>query len=665
MQLTNKNSKPRQIFSVDAGLQGVITLLMLAATVAIGFARDSVSEAPLVLRDTVSPSAFHDSRSGPVQISGAARDGNVLVRVTTSLGESSTARVPCLAGKFACHYPNDFQGARPLVPEELFIDATTDSDFDASRPGHFQGEITVLVDTGRGAAPILSSVFTDDLLDSRGRRDEACAQWPAMRTLANLYMRSRAAHMVGVGGPEFDLSKKTDLEWFKNNLSLYEFDYRDRDWSKPLNHRVARAFWQSVWNTWFNASNDNPLDGNPANTATTNYLPYVFANDFADILIMELMRLPYPQSHAAHLTNICREATQNLLAMQYRGPGNFALPDLTGKRENYTAGAFHYGMFKDGDFMTEGNGWFYVPKFRDYEHGGVLNGRAVWALGESLSHDPQSPLSPRICDAIALALKFCLHDGAAGGYVKHTPAGRAYWRDAGEHAYLLLGMLSACEVAPELKLQIFENSQTITLREACLTELDALVDLEKPTHQWAIYPDIDSMAIAALAEGALMFPDAPDAGRWRQAAAAAADAWLAAKVNPQECAGGPVHFGLRVAPDQMTYIWPGTDHPRYFYYQTGHWIHALANLYALTGDERYRRRAEAMVSYLCGNNPWQVRLFNELGGVYNWTDDLNHDGVQDLLKQDMYPESTAFCQIGIMRLWQAIDKNRVPSKQIW
>jgi hypothetical protein len=52
---------------------------------------------------------------------------------------------------------------------------------------------------------------------------------------------------------------------------------------------------------------------------------------------------------------ICREGAENLMAMQHRGADNFALSDLTGNRENYTAGAFHYGMFKDGAFMTEGN----------------------------------------------------------------------------------------------------------------------------------------------------------------------------------------------------------------------------------------------------------------------------------------------------------------------
>jgi hypothetical protein len=36
------------------------------------------------------------------------------------------------------------------------------------------------------------------------------------------------------------------------------------------------------------------------------------------------------------------------------------------------------------------------------------------------------------------------------------------------------------------------------------------------------------------------------------------------------------------------------------------------------------------------------------GRACNWTDDTDHDGHQDLLRQDMYPESTVFCQIGIM-----------------
>jgi hypothetical protein len=643
--------------SVFGGKKDAFVLLAFAATMAAGFAAEPATGAAWSLRDTVSPSAFHDARSGPVRISGTACDGDVRVRVTTSFGASSTARASCVAGKFACHYPDDFSGAGKLVPEELFIDATTDSDFNADRPGHFQAEVAVIVDRGKEAAPVLTSGFTDDLLDSEGRRDGACAQWPAVQALANLYLRSRAANIVGVGRAQFDLGNEADLKWFKNNLTLYEFDYRDRDWSKPLNHRVARTFWQSVWNTWFNASNDHPLDGNPANEATTNYLPYAFANDFADILIMELMRLQSSQPQATHRTNLCREATRNLLAMQHREAGNFALPDSSGKRENYTAGAFRYGMFKNGEFMTEGKGWFYNPGFRDYELGGVLNGRAVWALGESLRHDPQSPLSPQVRQALALALKFCLHDGTAGGYVKRTRQGHVYWRDAGEHAYLALGMLAACEAAPDLKLRLSEDSQTMTLRMACVTALDALADLEKPSRQWSIYPNVDAMAVAALAEGAQILPDEPAAARWREAAAGVADAWLAAKVNPQECAGAPVHFGLRVAPDRMTYIWPDTDHPRFFYYQTGHWIHALADLYALTGKDRYRHRAEAMVSYLCGNNPWQVRLFNELGGVYNWTDDVNKDGLQDLLKQDMYPESTAFCQIGIMRLWQAIAKN--------
>ena len=120
---------------------------------------------------------------------------------------------------------------------------------------------------------------------------------------------------------------------------------------------------------------------------------------------------------------------------------------------------------------------------------------------------------------------------------------------------------------------------------------------------------------------------------------------------------GPIFcdpFCLRIAPDRITYVWNLGGHSKIFYYETGLWIQALADLYALTGSTRHRKRAEAMVSYLCGNNPWRVRIFNKLGGVYNWTEDTNGDGVQDSLRLDMYPESTTFCQIGIMHLMRAI-----------
>jgi hypothetical protein len=129
---------------------------------------------------------------------------------------------------------------------------------------------------------------------------------------------------------------------------------------------------------------------------------------------------------------------------------------------------------------------------------------------------------------------------------------------------------------------------------------------------------------------------------------------MAAGVDPKERATPSPLFGLRVESSRMTHIWDKGGKPRYFYYQDGHWIQALADLYALTGEARYRARAEAIVSYLCGNNPWHMRLFNELGAVYNWTDDTDGDGIEDLVKQDLYPESTAFCQIGIMHLLRSL-----------
>lgn len=65
-----------------------------------------------------------------------------------------------------------------------------------------------------------------------------------------------------------------------------------------------------------------------------------------------------------------------------------------------------------------------------------------------------------------------------------------------------------------------------------------------------------------------------------------------------------------------------------------------------------------MVGYLCGDNPWGVRLLNEMGGVYNWVEDRNSDGIEDYLKQDMYPESTAFTLIGLFHLLKALHSSK-------
>jgi hypothetical protein len=608
---------------------------------------------PISLSETVLPTPLLDVRRQTAVIAGRVRQpasARVLIRVTTGLGRSCSAVFPVVGGQFRCEYPSGFDGAPPLRLGTLFIDATTDPDFNVARPGHVQAEAMLIVHGGAASRPDLPSAFTCDLLDRAGRVDQGSVEWPTVRALVNLYMHSQAARTVRVGRPDFDLARAADLRWFKENLSLYEFDYRDRDWSRPLGHRVRRTFWQSVWNTWFNSSNDHPLDGNAANRAQSNYRPYGFANDFADLLVMYSMRRPCTAPLDDNLATLTDEAAENLLAMQHLEASNFALPDTRGRREFYTTGAFRYGLFEDGDFLVEGKGWFYNPQFRDYADGGVLNGRAVWALGEALRQNPHGPVAPRIQIALTRALKFCLQDGRAGRYVKETARGHVYWRDAGEHAYLVLGMLAACAVAPEVVVPLDDTAPARPLRALCVQSLEALADLEQPAHQWSIYPNVDAMAVAALAEGALLFPDEPAAARWRQTATRVTDAWMAARVDPRERAAPAPQFGLRVGPDRMTYIWSKGGRLRLFYYQDGHWIHALADLYALTGAAPYRARAHALVACLCGHNPWQARLFNELGGVYNWTDDTDGDGIEDLLKQDMYPESTGFCQIGIMRL---------------
>ena len=619
-------------------------------------------DAPVSLAETLHPSAIVDL-GAPVRIAGRVAPGSredVLVRVTTSLGAESRARVRAKDGVFACRYPADFPGAPSLVPCLLFIDATLDGGFDPRRPGAFQAEAALIVRDRTGhRIPDFPSAFTTDLLDRAGRVDRDSSEWPVIRALVNLYLRSRGARLAGFGRPEFDLARDEDLRFFKDHLSLYEFDHRDRDWSAPLGHRFARTFWQAVWNAWFNASNDHPIDGNEQNKAPSNFMPYTFSNDFADILIVYLLRRSVAAPLDDNLDTICREGVENLLAMQHREVSNFAILDVRGKRETYTAGAFRYGMFEDGEFLTEGKGWFHVPASLDHIQGGVFNGRAAWALGEALRRDPKSPLSSRVCDALRLALKFCLADALDLGYARRTRAGNIYWRDPGEHAYLLLGMLAAAAADPALVVPAGPGGRPVTLSEACVAALDALVDLELPHHQWQVYPDKDAMAIAALAEGAAILARHPRMAAWKASAERVADAWLAARVDPAERPGPIINFGPRISPGAMTFNWrrlskTAADRNVIHLYITGHWIHALARLYSVTGESRFRERAEAMVRYLLGENPWNARLLTELGGVYNWVTDSDGDGVEDRLQADLYPESTAFCAMGIRALLEAI-----------
>ncbi|MHB0997676.1 MAG: hypothetical protein ACYC27_00405 [Armatimonadota bacterium] len=653
---------------MKSGLIIIVSLLLVSSL----FAQEASKTGDIIsIRDTVRSSALYDLNKGSLSITGRVTDpsfAKVFIRVTTSLGETNISSVPVKNGTFKCRYPSDFTKAPVLVPCALMIDAASDVSFNVSSAGHKQAEACVLVYDGkRKIMPDIPTAFTTDLLDKNGKKDLSSKEWPVVRTIVNLYMKSKAAQLARVGRPDFDLAKKEDFTFFRNNLALYDFDYRDRDWSTPLNNRVARTYWQSVWDTWFNSSNDHPLDGNKNNNDPSNYLPYAFSNDYSDILIMYLMRQKGIKTIDDNLTVMCREGTQNLLKMQHKEPTNFALTDSRGKRENYTAGAFRYGMFENGELMSEGKGWFYNPAFLDYIAGGVLNGRCVWAMGEALKADPKSQLAEELKSAIALSIKFCLSDALETGYAHKTAQDNAYWRDAGEHAYLVVGMVAACSVAPDYIVLRPEGKAPVTLRQACMSALNALVDLKQPHNQWAIYPNVDSMAIAALADGADLLRSHPDAVKWKKAAVQVADAWMNAKVAKSEFPGKPVNFGLRIAPDEMTYNWSriapdGWQNRNFlFYYQTGHWMHALSRLYAVTGEARYRIRSGEMLSYLCGDNPFGVRLLNEIGGVYNWTEDSDGDGIEDYLKQDMYPESTAFCQIGTMHLMRAV-LDRTPVK---
>jgi len=202
-------------------------------------AANTPERVPVTLTNMVTPSAIHDAANGDLPIKGRVTSSaavDVRLRVTTSSGQTSTARVVSEKGQFVGSYPSDFQNAPSLQAGFLFIDAGVPES--ATPQGPFQAEATVIVrNSKQNTLPEFPSAFTNDLLDKKGQVDSKCHEWPVIRTLVNSYMKSRAAALCRVGRQDFDLARESDLRYFKDNLSLYEFDHRDRDWSHPLDHR--------------------------------------------------------------------------------------------------------------------------------------------------------------------------------------------------------------------------------------------------------------------------------------------------------------------------------------------------------------------------------------------------------------------------------------------
>jgi hypothetical protein len=602
---------------------------------------------------SLSPSPIKRLSEDGVKIVGSAvsdSSTSVRVRVTTSFGETHMTEVKVEGGRFECRYPQAFNGAPPLRPSVLYVDATDLLAFGSADHFGHQAEITLIVSGGKEGLPDLPLVFTDDFLDVDGRKDQQAMQWSRQRTLVNLFMHSRGAKLMRIHKPGFDLGHSGDFAWFKDHATLYDFDHRDRDWSTPLGNRPARGFWQAVWNTWFNASNNHPWDGDGTNKKPENYRPYTFTNDPADILILYRMLQQVKPAVADNRRALADEVMTNLLAMQHRGSDNFARQEASGKQELYTAGAFHYGMFETGEWLTEGKGWFINPDFRDFAWGGVFNGRGVWALGESLKANPQGPLAVQLGDSLKLALRFCLSDGLQRGYTYRTKSGLPIWnRTAGEHAYLLLGMLSACEVRPDFPVQLTNDQSPRPLRQITIDALNALTESVGPDGQWTRYANATAMNIAALAEGARVLADSDNASAWKAAAMKAADAWLVLKPLPERPAPTPM-FGHMKEGDRMTFILGKGEKPHVPLYIGGHWLHALAVLHKVSGEKRYLDRANAILGYYCGDNSLRARLLNELGAVNNRIIDADSDGIEDILNWDAYPESTSFVQIGLLHL---------------
>jgi len=615
------------------------------------------------LRETVARTPFHDlDRENDFEIRGRVMDvqiPTVWLRVTDSLGRVVTTRVQQRGGGYRARFPSDFPGAGVLIPAVYFLDAATEPEAGPAR----RAEAAIFVYSGtQQRLPDLPSAFTTNLRGADGRVDAESPEWARTRALVNLYYQSRSAWLARAGRPGFDLDHPTDLAVFKQGVALYDFDARDRDWSTPLGRRVARSFWQAVWDTWF-----GPTNSSERPPGSGRYGAFTFANDTADLLVAHLRRWQLRpvtvQPAEDDLDLVCNEVLLNLAALQRReGDETPPQPGVEGP------GAFYYGLFADGGLMLNGTGWFHDGRRRDHRRGGVFLGRSLWAVGEALGRPTPGLPEATLRETLRLGLRWGF--GAAGEfadegqpYIRRVTARdgsktqRPFWRSPGEHAYLLLGLLAAVQRPEIAGMTVFDAGEfdyagRTTVSQLAQSALEALADAVLPEGYWSTFADIDATAVEALVRGSVVFATNPSAPRWRRVALAVADGWLGARPSGTTYRGPVIlPVGRRVPghPGELQYRAGGVDATHLTYFHAGLWLQALAELHAATGDVHYARRLEEVLGYFCGNNPFDARLYTELGAVYNFVKDTDGDTVEDRLHFDLYPESTAFVQIGLLR----------------
>lgn len=611
----------------------------------------SASPLRVDLRPALHPDPVRIYTGEPIAIKGKETTGgthSITITATDALGRTSTASAQSADGAFTVSWPSSFEPKLPFVPGPLYLDASHADDPDA------RSEILLLLLDPESSIPDLPQLFCDDFLSAEGATDQQAPSWERNRALVNHFMRSRAAKIINIGRADFDIAKKADFNFFKQYMTLYDFDYRDRNWSTPLRNRPAQGFVQAVWDGWFNPTNSHFWDGNTENRAPENFRPYTFTNDLSDLLIVyQMLRgsKPHVPDNREQLTE---DLLENLIALQHRGDTSFSLSVPGLKPETYTAGAFRYGMFESGEWLTETKGWFVNPKHNDFAHGGVFNGRAMWALGESLLAYPDGPQRQATIEAIQEVLRFCFFDGQKLGYTELTANGNPFWTRPGEQGYLVQGMLAASAVYPSLPIPTNVAGETITLEQLTKKSLNALTEKVRPNGIWTHYSDCDAVNLTALAKGAMVFPDAPDKQAWIDTAEKAALTWLDSRPMRNQAPDDFPLFGHTLGPDGMNYKLGSDQFSHVSLYSNGHWLHALSILHQAKPNRVYREKATSILAYYCGNNNVHARLYNELGAVYNRLTDLRGNGKFETLGWDAYPESTAFFQIGLMHYMNSL-----------
>ncbi len=158
-------------------------------------------------------------------------------------------------------------------------------------------------------------------MTSSMRRETRTSSRPNSPRIANssISLSKAGALDHGIGRSHFESRNPSGSLLFQESMSLYDSIIATGIGRRRSRTRSARLL-ATVWDTWFNPSNDHPWDGNPRNTSPENFRPYRSPTILDDLLVLYQMLRDVPPRVADNRRQHARRGPVELLAMQHPPP---------------------------------------------------------------------------------------------------------------------------------------------------------------------------------------------------------------------------------------------------------------------------------------------------------------------------------------------------------